>query len=81
MKLSITSILISSASIAIVSAGTNKTLAPTPGIVRPTTPAPITPFPTELPPVVSFVFVVAYVIFIYCIGHRMSASVYSVVPT
>jgi len=51
MKLSITSILIGSASIAIVSAqdiafGTNKTLAPTPGIDRPTTPAPITPFPT-----------------------------------
>lgn len=60
MKLSITSILISSASIAIVSAqGTNKTLAPTPGIVtRPPVPPPITPFPTE-PNVVSiFVYVV-----------------------
>ena len=62
MKLSITSILISSASIAIVSAqsGTNKTLAPTPGIFRPTTPSPITPFPTE-PPQVSLIYVVVVV--------------------
>ena len=30
-------------------AGTNKTLAPTPQVTRPsTTPAPLTPFPTEL---------------------------------
>jgi len=44
------------ASAALVSAGTNKTLAPTPGAVRPTpgTPAPITPFPTE-PPKVSLI--------------------------
>ena len=31
----------------IVTAGTNKTLAPTPGVVRPNAPPPITPFPTE----------------------------------
>ena len=67
MKLSITSILIGSASIAIVSAqdiddaiafGTNKTLAPTPGVIRPNAPPvppPITPFPTE-PIVVSIYF-------------------------
>ena len=30
-----------------VNAGTNKTLAPTPGIDRPNAPPPITPFPTE----------------------------------
>eukprot|EP00578_Thalassiosira_sp_NH16_P015045 CAMPEP_0181110840 /NCGR_PEP_ID=MMETSP1071-20121207/18939_1 /TAXON_ID=35127 /ORGANISM="Thalassiosira sp., Strain NH16" /LENGTH=146 /DNA_ID=CAMNT_0023194659 /DNA_START=138 /DNA_END=574 /DNA_ORIENTATION=+ len=35
-----------------VDAGTNKTLAPTPGVMRPGTPPPITPFPTEadIPP-------------------------------
>jgi len=53
MKLSITSILISSASIAIVSAQTNKTLAPTVSVTRPDTPSPITPFPTESPRPVS----------------------------
>ena len=66
MKLSITSILISSASIAIVSAqdiddaiafGTNQTLSPTVAVTRPDTPFPTpgvdTPFPTEIPPVVS----------------------------
>jgi len=60
MKLSI--LLIGSVSIAIVSAqdiafGTNKTLAPTFGVTRPpepTSPAPITPFPTE-EPVVSII--------------------------
>ena len=65
MKLSI--LLISSASIAIVSAqdiafGTNKTLAPTPGVSRPPRPPPITPFPTE-PNVVSI-----YFNFMICIG-------------
>ena len=61
MKLSI--LLFGSVSIAIVSAqdiafGTNKTLAPTPGVIRPNAPPvppPITPFPTE-PNVVSIYF-------------------------
>ena len=61
MKLSITSILISSASIAIVSAQTNKTLAPTPG-VPPLTPAPITPFPTEPPQVSLYILLFVYVL-------------------
>ena len=42
------------ASAALVSAGTNKTLAPTPSVDR-GTPAPITPFPTE-PPQVSLYY-------------------------
>ncbi len=70
LSISITSILIGSASIAIVSAqdiafGTNKTLAPTPGVIRPNAPPvppPITPFPTE-PNVVSI-----YFNFMICIG-------------
>jgi len=44
------------ASAALVSAGTNKTLAPTPGVDRPTSPAPITPFPTE-PPQVRYIYI------------------------
>ena len=43
-----------------VEAGTNKTLAPTGGVTR-ESPAPITPFPTEGPPIgvptVSYIFV------------------------
>ena len=44
--------IIAAMAAASVNAGTNKTLAPTPGVDRPNAPPPITPFPTE-PNVVS----------------------------
>lgn len=46
MKSSIAFIIAFAASVSVVEAGTNKTLAPTPGVTRSTEP-PITPFPTE----------------------------------
>ena len=55
------------ATAALVNAGTNKTLAPTPGIVRPNAPPvppPITPFPTE-PNVVR---IVLYIIVFVLVG-------------
>ena len=57
------------ASAALVSAGTNKTLAPTPGAVRPTSPAPITPFPTE-PPQVRYICIVVCFILAIAIEQR-----------
>ena len=54
---------------ALVNAGTNETLAPTPGIVRPNAPLPtyppITPFPTE-PDVVRIVIYCVVVVMLYC---------------
>jgi hypothetical protein len=46
MKSSIAFIIAFAASVSVVEAGTDKTLAPTPGVTRSTEP-PITPFPTE----------------------------------
>ena len=54
-------IVAAATSAVLVSAGTNKTLAPTPGAIRPGTPAPITPFPTE-PPQVSLYILLVYVL-------------------
>ena len=63
MMKSLTIIAMAAAS---VNAGTNKTLAPTPGVDRPNAqpvPPPITPFPTE-PNVVSYLL---YVVLYYCL--------------
>ena len=65
-------IVAAATSAALVSAGTNKTLAPTPGAIRPGTPAPITPFPTE-PPQVSL-YILLFV-FLYCNDGVAAASV------
>ena len=47
-----------------VDAGTNKTLAPTPGIIRPTpsTNPPITPFPTEPNVSVTIIYLLWFVL-------------------
>ena len=50
-------IAILASSALLVNAGTNKTLAPTPGVIRPNAPPPITPFPTE-PNVVRLLYIV-----------------------
>ena len=66
------------ASAALVSAGTNKTLAPTPGISRPGTPAPITPFPTE-PPQVRLYIILLMLCFIIAMmewPQRQWAAIY-----
>ena len=47
------SLLAAIATAALVDAGTDKTLAPTDPATRPGTPAPITPFPTEPPGVLT----------------------------
>ena len=47
--------IVAAATSAALVSGTNKTLAPTPGVDRPNAPPPITPFPTE-PNVVSYAF-------------------------
>ena len=47
-----------------VNAGTNKTLAPTPGIDRPNAPPPITPFPTE--PNVVRIIICCYICYVDC---------------
>ena len=51
---------------ALVNAGTNKTLAPTPGIVRPNAPPPITPFPTEPNVVRILLYCLVVVVMLYC---------------
>ena len=61
------------ASAALVSAGTNKTLAPTPGISRPGTPAPITPFPTE-PPQVCLILLLLLCVLLYCNNRAAAGS-------
>ena len=64
------------ATAALVNAGTNKTLAPTPGIVRPNAPPippPITPFPTE-PNVVRIVLCGCCCYVVLQLGWMMAAA-------
>ena len=57
--------IIAAMAAASVNAGTNKTLAPTPGVDRPNAPPPITPFPTE-PNVVSISCILYYCLCNWC---------------
>lgn len=55
-----------------VNAGTNKTLAPTPGIDRPNAPPPITPFPTE--PNVVRIIICVVVLVVVLVWWTMAAA-------